>query len=114
MNAFYDALDILSGMIRIPSFSRDENEVADFLSETWEKAGYKVNRKGNNLWMVAPGFALDKPTVLLNSHIDTVKPAAGWSRDPFDADMSEDDRLPDTHRISLILTLEEPRFMRGE
>jgi acetylornithine deacetylase len=60
MNAFYDALDILSGMIRIPSFSRDENEVADFLSETWEKAGYKVNRKGNNLWMVAPGFALDK------------------------------------------------------
>lgn len=93
MDAFYDALDILSGMIRIPSFSRDENEVADFLSETWGKAGYKVNRKGNNLWMVAPGFTLDKPTVLLNSHIDTVKPAAGWTRDPFDADMNEDDRL---------------------
>lgn len=93
MDAFYDALDILSGMIRIPSFSREENEVADFLVSHWRKVGYKVNRKGNNIWMVAPGFTLDKPSLLLNSHIDTVKPAAGWNRDPFAAGIREDDRL---------------------
>jgi acetylornithine deacetylase len=58
-----------------------------------DKAGHKVNRAGNNLWIVAPGFELGKQTILLNSHIDTVKPVAGWSKDPFAADAGEDDRL---------------------
>ena len=93
MEAFYDALDLLSGMIRIPSFSREENDVADYLFSQWTKAGHKVNRAGNNLWIVAPGFELGKQTILLNSHIDTVKPVAGWSKDPFAADAGEDDRL---------------------
>ncbi|MFV0270090.1 MAG: M20 family metallo-hydrolase [Macellibacteroides fermentans] len=93
MEAFYDALDLLSGMIRIPSFSREENDVADYLLSQWTKAGHKVNRAGNNLWIVAPGFELGKQTILLNSHIDTVKPVAGWSKDPFAADAGEDDRL---------------------
>lgn len=93
MEAFYDALDLLSGMIRIPSFSREENDVADYLFSEWTKAGHKVNRAGNNLWIVAPGFELGKQTILLNSHIDTVKPVAGWSKDPFAADAGEDDRL---------------------
>ena len=80
---YYDAIDLLKGMISRPSFSREEGETADFLKQSWEKAGYKVNRKGNNLWLIAPGFDLDKPTLLLNSHIDTVKPASGWTKDPF-------------------------------
>ena len=90
---YYDAIDILKGMIARPSFSREETDVADFLQQTWEKAGYKVNRKGNNLWLTAPGFDLDKPTLLLNSHIDTVKPASGWTKDPFTPEETEDDRL---------------------
>ena len=77
---YYDAIDLLKGMISRPSFSREEGETADFLKQSWEKAGYKVNRKGNNLWLIAPGFDLDKPTLLLNSHIDTVKPASGWTK----------------------------------
>ena len=90
---YYDAIDLLKGMISRPSFSREEGDVADFLGQSWEKAGYKVNRKGNNLWLIAPGFDLDKPTLLLNSHIDTVKPASGWTKDPFNPEETEDERL---------------------
>ena len=80
-------------MISRPSFSRDEGLVTDFLQQTWEKAGYKVNRSGNNLWLIAPGFDIEKPTLLLNSHIDTVKPASGWTRDPFTPEETDEERL---------------------
>ena len=90
---YYEALDILKGMISRPSFSREETAVADFLQETWQQTGAKVRRKGNNLWMISPAFDIDKPTLLLNSHIDTVKPASGWSKDPFTPEESEDDKL---------------------
>ena len=90
---YYDAIDILKGMISRPSFSRDEGLVADFLQQTWEKAGYKVNRSGNNLWLIAPGFDIEKPTLLLKSHVDTVKPASGWTRDPFTPEETDEERL---------------------
>ena len=90
---YYDAIELLKGMIARPSFSRDEKEVADFLQQAWEKAGYKINRKGNNLWLIAPNFQLERPTILLNSHIDTVKPASGWTKDPFTPEESEEERL---------------------
>ena len=90
---YYDAIDILKGMISRPSFSRDEGLVADFLQQIWEKAGYKVNRSGNNLWLIAPGFDIEKPTLLLNSHVDTVKPASGWTRDPFTPEETDEERL---------------------
>jgi acetylornithine deacetylase len=90
---YYDAIELLKGMIARPSFSRDEKEVADFLQQAWEKAGYKVNRKGNNLWLIAPNFQLERRTILLNSHIDTVKPASGWTKDPFTPEESEEERL---------------------
>lgn len=93
MERFYEAIDILKGMIARPSFSREEKTVADFLQQTWEDSGHTVRRKGNNLWLIAPGFDPDKPTLLLNSHIDTVKPVAGWSRDPFLPVENDDDQL---------------------
>ena len=83
MERYYEAIDLLKGMISRPSFSRDETAVADFLQAEWQKAGQKVFRKGNNLWIIAPDFDFGKPTLLLNSHIDTVKPASGWTKDPF-------------------------------
>ncbi|MGC9151173.1 MAG: M20 family metallo-hydrolase [Microbacter sp.] len=76
-------IELLSGMISIPSISREEAEVADFLEKWIEAHGYEVNRMGNNLWLMAPGFDAKKPTILLNSHIDTVKPNHGWQRNPF-------------------------------
>lgn len=93
MELYYEAIDTLKGMISRPSFSRDEAAVADFLQQTWQAAGHRVNRKGNNLWIVSTGFDLNKPTLLLNSHIDTVKPASGWTKDPFTPEEGEDDKL---------------------
>lgn len=80
---FYDAIDMLKEMISIPSFSREEKEVADHLETRLHSFGLAPNRHGNNLWCIAPDFTQDKPTVLLNSHIDTVKPVTGWIHDPF-------------------------------
>lgn len=93
MERYYEAIDLLKGMISRPSFSRDETAVADFLQAEWKKAGQKVFRKGNNLWIIAPDFDFGKPTLLLNSHIDTVKPASGWTKDPFTPKETEDDQL---------------------
>lgn len=93
MELYYEAIDTLKGMISRPSFSRDEAAVADFLQQTWQAAGHTVHRKGNNLWIVSPGYDLSKPTLLLNSHIDTVKPASGWTKDPFNPEESEDEKL---------------------
>ncbi|MCC8095457.1 MAG: M20 family metallo-hydrolase [Tannerellaceae bacterium] len=93
MEAYYDAIDLLKGMISRPSFSREEQEVADFLQYRWEEAGHPVKRKGNNLWIIAPSFDWNKPTLLLNSHIDTVRPVNGWTKDPFLPEESDHEKL---------------------
>ncbi len=78
-----NAINLLKTIISIPSFSREENNVADALQGYIESAGFVCNRKGNNCWILSPEFDSNKPTLLLNSHIDTVKPVAGWDSDPF-------------------------------
>lgn len=78
-----EAIELLQQLIAIPSFSREEKELADFLERYIEAKGYVVARKGNNLWLTSSGFDTSRPTLLLNSHIDTVKPVDGWTRDPF-------------------------------
>lgn len=93
MEQYYEAIDLLKGMISRPSFSREETAVADYLQKCWSDAGHHLFRKSNNLWIIAPGFDFAKPTLLLNSHIDTVKPAAGWQKDPFLPEETEDERL---------------------
>lgn len=93
METYYEAIDLLKGMIAVPSFSREETAVADYLQTNWEKNGYRVNRKGNNLWIIASRYTEGKPVLLLNSHIDTVKPAAGWTRDPFEPYSGDDEKL---------------------
>lgn len=80
---YYNAVDLLREMISIPSFSRDEYDVAEKLSDYMESMGYESKRKGNNLWIQNKDFTDSKPTILLNSHIDTVKPVSGWTKDPF-------------------------------
>lgn len=77
-----DTIDLLKNMIRIPSFSREEGAVADFLERWMLTEGFAVKRSGNNLW-VESSPADGRPTILLNAHIDTVKPASGYTRDPF-------------------------------
>jgi acetylornithine deacetylase len=89
---FKEAVELLEFLISIPSTSRNENSRVNFLSAWLIKRGLKVNREQNNLWCVAPGYNPNKPTILLNSHIDTVKPVDGWDYEPFKPTI-EGDRL---------------------
>jgi len=87
-----DSIALLQQLIAIPSFSKEEKTVADFLERFIEIKGYAAVRKDNNVWMLSPGFDSTKPTILLNSHIDTVKPVTGWTRQPF-SPIIEDGKL---------------------
>ena len=90
--AFYDSLDLLKQLIIRPSFSREETELADFLENYLKEKKLFPQRKGNNIWLLSPDWDDGKPAVLLNSHIDTVKPTAGWGKDPFSA-IEEDGKI---------------------
>ena len=83
-----DAIELLMNMIRIPSVSREEGKVADYLEEWMKRNGFDVRRLGNNLW-VESSPADGRPTVLLNAHIDTVRPASGYTRDPFTPEIED-------------------------
>lgn len=79
-----EAVELLCRMVERPSVSREEKEVADLLEGFMDANGLCPQRAGNNLWCIAPQFdAESRPTLLLNAHIDTVKPAASWTRPPF-------------------------------
>ena len=87
-----DTVDLLQNLIRIPSFSRDEAQACDYLEKWLVDNGFQdIHRVGNNLWMESEPVS-GKPTVLLNAHIDTVKPNHGYSRDPFSPEV-EDGKL---------------------
>ena len=80
------AIELLCRLIEVPRVSREEKAAADLLQAYMQgELGLEVQREGNNLWSIAPDFDDKKQTLLLNAHIDTVKPVAGWQRDPFKA-----------------------------
>ncbi len=87
-----DAVALLKELIATPRVSRNEMAAADILEARMKQWGLNPQREANNVWAVAPGFDEGKTTVLLNAHIDTVKPVATWTRDPY-APMVEGDRL---------------------
>lgn len=78
-----EAITLLHSLIGIPSISREEEEAADFLQNYIEETGIMTGRSGNNIWCISPMFDINKPTILLNSHIDTVKAVNGWRKQPF-------------------------------
>lgn len=78
-----DAIGLLSQLIATPSTSRNEKEAADIMEKALHNYGFTPHREANNVWVIAPHFDEQKPTLLLNAHIDTVKPVDSWRRDPF-------------------------------
>ena len=79
-----DAVELLCRLIATPSVSRNERDAADILQQTIsEDYGLDCRREANNIWITDPWFDEKRPTVLLNAHIDTVKPVSSWTRDPF-------------------------------
>jgi len=81
---FHKAVALLQQLIRIPSFSKEEEGTAQYLQQYLESEGIVTERSGNNIIAWSKNFNSAKPTLLLNSHHDTVKPAAGYTFDPFD------------------------------
>ncbi len=77
------AVDLLKSLIAIPSLSRQEQEAADLLQGWLADQGVGVHRTLNNLWSFALPYDPKKPTLMLNSHIDTVKPSPSYTFDPY-------------------------------
>lgn len=77
------AVDLLKKLIQTPSISRDETNAANILYDYLKGYGCNVSRVGNNILAYSDTFDKNVPAILLNAHIDTVKPVAGWTRDPF-------------------------------
>ena len=87
-----EAVKLLQQLISTPSFSREEGNTAALLEKFLQDRGVETNRKLNNIWAWNKHFDAAKPTILLNSHHDTVKPNPGYTRDPFEATI-EDGKL---------------------
>jgi len=76
------ATGLLKQVLSIPSLSREETQVCGFLQEWFRDKGFQVFRKNNNIWMKS--FRDEKlPTIIMNSHLDTVKPSSDWTLDPY-------------------------------
>jgi acetylornithine deacetylase len=91
-NSYNDALALLQQLISIPSFSKEEDKTADAIENFLRSKNIITNRLLNNVWCINEFFDGHKPTILLNSHHDTVKPNKQYKRDPFKADI-EDGKL---------------------
>ena len=87
-----DAVELLKRLIATPSTSREEAKAADIMQLAMEEYGLCCQRQGNNIWSIAPGYNKERTTILLNAHIDTVKPVKTWTRNPFSPEI-EGDRL---------------------
>jgi len=78
-----DAVELLKALIATPSVSRDETNAANLLGRYLDRWGLPYGREGNNLWVGCADWDDNRPTIMLNAHIDTVKPVATWTLQPF-------------------------------
>ena len=87
-----DAVGLLSQLIATPRVSREEDAAATLMQQHMQQWGLQPRREGNNVWAVCPDYDDQRPTLLLNAHIDTVKAVASWTRQPLTPTI-EGDRL---------------------
>lgn len=87
-----DAIELLKKLIETPSISSEENETATLLENWFRVINIPFTRTKNNVWATNKYFDSSKPTLLLNSHHDTVKPNNGYTKNPFEA-VVEDGKL---------------------
>ncbi len=91
MNQFLsDAVELLKALIETPSVSRNEENAANLLASYLDKWQLPYGREANNLWVGCPDWQNDRHTIMLNAHIDTVKPVSTWTRDPYKASQEGD------------------------
>ena len=85
-----EAVELLRWLIATPSVSRNEAAAADIMEKVIRDAGFTTSREANNVWAVAPDYDEQRPTLLLNAHIDTVKPVSTWTRNPYEPTLEGD------------------------
>lgn len=90
--SFSDMLALLKQLVSTPSVTRSEQDASALIKADIVRHGYTPREIGLNLLLYGRSYDATKPTLLLNSHMDTVKPVSGWTRDPF-APTEEDGRL---------------------
>jgi acetylornithine deacetylase len=91
-NIFNQSVELLQKLIAVPSFSKEEDKAAEVFRKFLKAKKIPFESKLNNTWIKNKYYNFLKPTILLNSHIDTVKPVDGWQKNPFEA-TKEDDKL---------------------
>ena len=79
------AIELLARLVETPSFSGQEEATADLIETFLRQEGIEVHRENNNVWAFNRDFDPEKPSILLNSHHDTVRPNKGYTRDPHEA-----------------------------
>jgi acetylornithine deacetylase len=79
-----EAISLLKSLIKTPSFSSEEHHTALLIESWFQNSEISFNRTNNNIWAINKYFDETKPTLLLNSHHDTVRPNNGYTKDPFD------------------------------
>ncbi len=84
-----DAIDLLKKLIATPSFSKEEQQTASILEAFFQHVEIPTQRIKNNIWAINKHFNPNLPTILLNSHHDTVKPNPSWTLDPFEPIVAE-------------------------
>jgi acetylornithine deacetylase len=85
-----EAIALLKNLIETPSFSKEEANTAQLIIDFFKTKNIPFHTKKNNIWAYNLHFDESKPTVLLNSHHDTVRPNKSWTLDPFKAIVEED------------------------
>ena len=84
-----NAIELLQSLIATPSLSGNEEGTAEILAAELAERGVEVRRHHNNVWALSRGYDESKPTLMLNSHQDTVKPSAAYTRNPFEPTIEE-------------------------
>lgn len=87
-----EAITLLKNLIETPSFSSQEDQTALLIENWFTENEIPFRRENNNIWAYNKYFDKNKPTLLLNSHHDTVRPNQAYTNDPFEA-IIEDGKL---------------------
>lgn len=80
---FKEATELLTQLIATPSFSKEEKKTGNLIQQFLEAKNIPTSRHLNNIWCVNKHYDVSRPTILLNSHHDTVRPNSGYTKDPF-------------------------------
>lgn len=81
----YEVIELLKKLISTPSFSGEEDKTAALIKSFLEEKKIVAFQSNNNIWATNKYFSEEKPSLLLNSHHDTVRPNQGYTNDPFNA-----------------------------